>query len=42
MKVEVNHKNFSWKDHTYMEVKKHATKQWKPGNQIRNKKITDS
>ena len=38
MKLEVNHKKKIWKDHKYMEVKEHATKQLmsQPGNQRRN------
>ena len=41
MKLEVNHKKI-WKDHKYMKVEKHATKQQigQPGNQRRHFKNT--
>jgi len=38
MKLEINRKKKIWKEHKYMEVKEHATKQWmgQPGNQRGN------
>ena len=41
MKLEVNHKKKTWKDHKYMEVKYLASNQWmaQPKNQRGNQKI---
>jgi len=38
MKLEINRKKKIWKEHKYMEVKEHATKQWmgQPVNKRRN------